>query len=958
MGTVVEATTRRPVAGAKVFVRPLGEDDSDETLAVRSSEEVPGAITDGGGRFAIDVDAVGEITACVLGGGWCSKGLGTTRPDGAGTAIVEMAAGGEATVVLEVEHAARVMGTVFDADGRPAPDTSVLATARSRVAGDRGDEARAVSLSVVSSADGRFVLDTVMPGVDAEVYARVGRGMSASVALGALEPGSERSIELRIARVRTIVVTVVGDPGGKPIAGADVFVVNGGNKEHVGQTDTSGKVTIPDSPVVALKVLARKRSTGSGVFIESDGEAEVPAAADGAAAVPETSVTIRIGADSEGADAPRRTIAGIVRFPDGVPAAGATVAVESSHGNRYAAFVRRVGGGHEWRSALTADVEVDGSFHLEIDDRESAEVTASISRLGAEWTAEANAPRGAKSIALTLREGDDDTNRLRIRVLDADGKPVASARTHVSVTDGADGSETSPTVEDGWLQIGAAPTAIVVAEVFDARGADGARLPLGLAKFGPVTAEKAPAELRLPPECVIDGIVTAADGTPIARVAMHAKSAPGGDGAASPGESVSDAHSAADGTFRLRGLDEREYLLTPTTPLGYIDEADRDLRAHGAAPGANRVVVVLRPGREFVVHIIGADGSPIVGAFVKPTRLAGVGADPASAEAEPRPRWSHGRQNAPDGAMTTDGAGEATLAGIDPEATYALEVIPPEKRSDVRSRRIGAWKPANDTIRLDPPLATRGIVRTPAGERIAAVMIGWKLGDTDEAVRSGPDGSFVIENSEPGEISLEATFGNDADSPTATARVAAGSQDVVLVLDGGGDISVRFDPAEPAPDQVNLAREGDPPVLQVSTPDDVRNGVYRFRGLRPDHTFTVWTTPRDEDPRDPVAFAAGLHPSGDVVTLRRTPGRSLTVHVTGTEGVRSARVNVRRGAMRLSQWTGEGGTIGDVRFEGIPDGRCQIEVQSRPVGSLVVYAGSAAADAGGEVEVRLEPVKK
>ena len=497
-GTVVEESTAKPVPGVHVLAAGPDEGGPFRRMRAFGREDVLEAglgttRTDASGRFTLELDAAGAVELRAIGNGWCSKGLGSAG--GAGATLVEASSEAESVVTLEVARAAKVTGRVLDAEGKPAPGASARAVLQATTGGRRWSQAEA-ALPATAGEDGRFVLEAILPGVDVVVSAWHGDVEGPPVAVGALEPGAEREVELRLARVRKVIVTVVGAADGKPVPGATV-TLNGDNDGWQEETtDATGVVTFQGASGGALKTSASPPDPSDAALgihpFGGEATAEVPAVPDGAAALPDATVTIRLpDTATGGATAGRRALSGTVRFPDGTPAAGAKVTTEGDEeGVVVANGSRRFVG-----DAPSAAVGADGTFALEPSEGDPVRLRASISRLGVEWSGTVEAAPGAKGLVITVTEPkDDDPATVRVRVVDAEGKPVAAAKAQIKTTTSAGASSTSygSEVTDGTLSLAVKSAETVEIRISDARDA------MGIAPAGGVHQGRPPARRPAP----------------------------------------------------------------------------------------------------------------------------------------------------------------------------------------------------------------------------------------------------------------------------------------------------------------------------------------------------------------------------------------------------------------------------------------------------------------------------
>ena len=242
--TVVEATTRRPVAGASVELRSL---------------LVLGAQT----------DATGVATVRGVGAGWPI--LVVTAPGFApARRMIQTsgAAGGGAQErqLVELRAGVAVSGRVVDAAGKPVAEARVLPEDVSEpfpVLEPRSDAA-------LSDAEGRFAFSALPAGTFRFVaqHAEAGPGTSAPITLDGLTPRSD--VEIRLEGGARLAGRVV-DGSGAGVAAATVRVaLREGllwSPTRVALADDDGRFDLRGLPRRAVDVLARSASESSAVVV-------------------------------------------------------------------------------------------------------------------------------------------------------------------------------------------------------------------------------------------------------------------------------------------------------------------------------------------------------------------------------------------------------------------------------------------------------------------------------------------------------------------------------------------------------------------------------------------------------------------------------------------------------------------------------------------------------------------
>ena len=333
------------------------------------------------------------------------------------------------------DAAATLRGSVLDARGAPA--------AAVRVSLRRAGEER-VAAEVASDADGRFELKPLTPGrydleASGEGAAEVVRGLW-------LGPGRARELAVRFGgrRGQVLVQGRVLGPDGAPVAGARVGAVSeaagGGIASEVVHSRADGRFALAVAEAAPAELFA---DSPDGALA---GAVRLPAS--------EGELTGELELHPL---APRATCAGRVTFPDGSPAAGATVRASRTRGAPARAGVVVTGPDGSWRLACP-----DGSAQLRATLGAAVAIAeAAVPCSGLDLRL---APGAALRVRITFRE---PVQRLVAQVLpldDEDPPPAQAALRRRAETDG------EPFEVDG-LPVGSPIDVSVVAA--DGRAAQG-----------------------------------------------------------------------------------------------------------------------------------------------------------------------------------------------------------------------------------------------------------------------------------------------------------------------------------------------------------------------------------------------------------------------------------------------------------------------------------------------------
>jgi hypothetical protein len=294
-------------------------------------------------------------------------------------------------------------------------------------------------------------------------------------------------------------------------------------------------------------------------------------------------------------------------------------------------------------------------------------------------------------------------------------------------------------------------------EVFAAKDAHGEPLPYGpvVQRFPQDAPPAAVAEIVLPPERVVDGRVLGPDGNGVAGLELQATRVLGMMPHAS-------AKTGPDGSFRLRNLGDREYLVVATPPPALLLSGDWSIPR-----GAATVELRLRTGVDVEVRVVDHAGKPVAGAMV--SALA-------------RDRGVRGGSFSP--ASKTDADGRSTLRSLDPAASYRLSVQGPVDRLDLARHQQDGWTPAPTTVTLPRGFTVSGTVRDSTGSTFAGVVLRKKPdGSFEPLVGTDAAGEFRATGLPAGPLTVAAARGFGG-TPGEAVTVEAGATGVILTVPG------------------------------------------------------------------------------------------------------------------------------------------------------------------------------
>lgn len=479
-------------------------------------------------------------------------------------------------------------------------------------------------------------------------------------------------------------------------------------------------------------------------------------------------------------------------------------------------------------------------------------------------------------------------------------------------------------VLDGRAILRRSDEEILSIDVWNARAADGAPLPLGPARVGPVKRNVTDLEVRLPPERTIMGTVLGPDGSGVRGVVVRARCR------ASRimdfgREFQSEARTDADGAFRLGRLGGEECLLSVNTPRDLIEPESVKVQI-----GATDVMIRLRAAVRVSITVSDEDGHPVVGALVSALREQDT---------------HSGRL------MRTDAAGVARLGRLDPSGAYMLQIEGARDESEFVRYAQRGWMPRDETIKLTRGGRIRGVVRDPSGKPVAGASVFSSSEEWVNApVTSGADGAFSIIGLRPGDrVALSVSMNGNWDERTART-FAVGDEHVVLTIEPGLDLAVRVG---------NWRRQDASTVALLIPEDGARLGVLqatvgsdgstRFRGLRANDTYSLWIPP---DREGWTLQRRGIQAETNELRVLLVRGASITGRISGPDGVVYGRVVA-------STHGGLASVFGSVRLDGayeivgLPEGTWTVEAHGR-IGTDE-YVARGASRAGSVLDLELSP---
>ncbi len=868
--------------------------------------------TDAKGRYRFPAVPPGLATVSVVGGGWMQEGAREGR-----FPRVELKPGAAATVALRAVRAARAAGSVVDETG--AAVAGAVAECELKAGVDATwqpfDLERRRSLAV--GPDGSFSFDDLVPGASygfAATAPGYARGVSEPVPATA---DAGPSVRIVLPKSRWLTVTVRDAVTGAPIAGARASagldgVWNGSFQGETGRDGTARLGPFPDGRALRLQ------TTASHPDYYRDFDDEGPDLEDGPAY--RVDGTDRRGDLSKEIRLTRGlAIEGRVVMPDGPVPDRVSVELVA-----YRGFGAVFGGKGAGCDASRDDPLGPYAFRFTGLSAGKYRIwTLPEPRDGVRLHGSVRVAAGSSGVELRVVA---DAPTLLVRVLDAEGKPLRTAK--VALWDAASPRyevASAGTEEDGVARFWPADCGDVAGLWLEAHAdpeAERGGAPSGPARAGPLAAGTREATIRLPAGRRMEGRVVLPDGRGVGRVEIEAESIPARDDPV--GEAVHGrAWTRRDGSFAIDGLGVGDYRVGLGRRLDDFFPGD-PVVARGDASG---VRVGLVPAVKARVTVLQAIGIPVVGAIVRVSARGDFDHD----------------------APPTDALGTTEVRGLDPRAAWELLVLPPWDRDDLCPRVRERWQPRDETITLAPGHEVRGRVVDGAGRPLPRVRV-W-AGDSAWSTSSetGEDGSFRLERLAAGDVHLVARLEDDDESEPlrAEAVVPAGSTEVRLVADAGLDLVVRAVDA-PSGARLDRMRLGDRPP-GASEPrerrPEVEEDVATFSGLRAGVSYSLWW-PAGRSGL--VAFVPEVE-AGAKIDVRLAPARSIAGHVRPPQPADAGCVVLRLGSFDATADIAEDGYF---EFTGLPEGTWPIEASVEFRG--VEYTGAVQAGTGSEVEIVLQ----
>ncbi len=492
------------------------------------------------------------------------------------------------------------------------------------------------------------------------------------------------------------------------------------------------------------------------------------------------------------------------------------------------------------------------------------------------------------------------------KVLDAAGKPVASATLRVDLTTHTPATLRRDSANDGALVDGKAAATSGADGSFDLGilpRADGYVLEVAHPSHARLTtvvrSGALPLTVKLPAIAEVRGVVLGDKDTPLSGVRIEARA--GARALTEPSDI--GVTTGEDGTFRLRPMAAGAWrvLIEP-------DDRQRILLDHVMLKSGQVLDLgAQRParGRALRGTVRSKDGEPIAAAKVRALRHVG-----SSILFERM--------------ATSDAEGRFSVGGL-LEGTYDLLVEPP------------AWylRMRKDDLRLDgPPTAfelekasrVSGVVLTSGGEPIARASVTPSYLDesgnpkawnhVDQAVRTDTDGRFTYEAVEPGRVRFSVWARGWRSNVSETLDIAPGEhrEQLVVTLERGQTVRGRVVA------RATASGIGGALVGEVQNADNAtltnQDGSFELEGLQPRDT-EITVSHRDFAPATQLV-AFGTDRSADV-TIGLSAGAALegTVKRSGA-GVPNQKIDVDAGTRNIP--TVVTGADGAFRFEHLPSG--------------------------------------
>jgi hypothetical protein len=870
-GRVVRESDGAAVAGVRVaLISP------DPRRRFYWAESQP---SDAQGGYRVQASAgVYALTALgaghVLPAGGIERVLEGERPP----EVVDLS-GGDVVRELTLVPGVVVRGVVVDAEGGPVRGAVVEAKGGSRP----------YPAAVATDADGRFVLDALDPGAEYEV--RVARGSGVVLASSLVPSTIAAPLHLTLPPERTVAVLALRSDG-RPLSRSWIGVAPASDRfgdPAFGRTDDRGFATIEgvrpgDLVAVAWDTWRWWRNSRVPLEPRADGTllARFPAMG---------------------------TARGRVRLAAGGPAAGSHVEVFSM------SPADRLG-------LRTVRTDADGRFEArDLPTPPPYRLHASAWVGGAlRGGVASQVEEDAEAIVTIGATGPGAP--VSLRVVDPDGRPVASATVSYSPPGGP---VRQAFVHGGATLLFADASRGLDVEVHGAR--DEGDVPLHVAPTRRRLTGGGDDEVRLDRGRTLRGTVRSPGDEPLAGAVVEARAVREPPSALRPSWRA-DAAAFTDerGRFSLPGLGEETYdVEVRTQPPSSASPSVRIAR------WTDEVDLVARPGVAVRVRVVDPEGRPVAGARVRPWSPRKPLGRITFHLLDAPPRWH------------TDAAGDITLLGLDPQARYVLGVVAGD---EFVSYEANEWSPADTTVVLRTGFVVEGHVRTPGGAPLEGAGVHWRVPGTRgwSRVEADARGRFRIVRSPSPAPEVVATPSRWIDpDPEAVPRRLTAADANVLIVDPGRELVVRIR---------DYASTGSNPWARLSSVDRSdswraiveRDGTVRFRGLS-DRTYSLWIGPTPDGRfvrRRPVS------PSDSPLLVRSVAGTPIRGRVVSGGGPSPWELSVTRGDIAFDVRVEADGTFS---VPGVPEGRYLLRASAFSAES-VLWSARVEAE-GGDLDVVL-----
>jgi hypothetical protein len=720
-----------------VYVHVVYADDGQPVIGAHATLEMRTPHSHrthhGSSAGADGVSRVGPLRA--------ESGPASIRLSGAGLLVgqpptpVDIAGRGDVHVAVRALRGAELRGHVLLPDGSAARGAHVACTKGSGVAAQGSD---ALRIDTRAARDGSFRLRGLPQG-DVDLVATMEEDGRPYRATARVPTGRGTGVVLRLednmADFVTLRVEVV-DPGGGSVPQADVILDLGerGSERRVSQDGVATWRAAHSDGLAAALLAGELRVHVRRARDEHDRPLPLGPARVGPLAADQRVLEVRLPAE--------RVIEGRVLDDRGAPVPGVRLAAQSARDA-------------DWEDA-EAEVRSDANGRFRLGGLGSVPYQLHVDAPSAFIPLETReVVPGAAPLMIALTKGAS----ARVRVLDADGAPVAGA--HVSAGLHVDWDSDDPEAlalaearaESAARSGKTAADGTVVLEGMDRASRWHLRVEPpheALADLlGTTVATWSPAdtEVRLPRARSLRGTVRDPRGAPIGGAMVH-WSTDGGSWTGQP--------TAADGSFRVGGLPAGATVWLHATPSPGIRP---DLRAQPLAMG--------RAGDHDLVLVLDAGASLVVQVDPRSDRESWRDLRVLRASSGRDAAWELAYEGPPE----REG-GRLTFRGLDPGTPYALWLhVPSEGRfAWAQGVRVGG-PPVPLTLERGATIS--GALRLPSGSQwreVTAEQAGLRV---EGLLRS--DDTFAIPGLPPGPWRVRAKAFVGGDWIHATGQVEAGS---------------------------------------------------------------------------------------------------------------------------------------------------------------------------------------